>query len=215
MRTELYADSRDVWKWSVAIRCARQSGQSILWVAMLRPMVGVHGGDRKVVEGALPEVSTFFDEERRRHDNGQPKSLARVTKLCAQIGIELFSDLEAYPATLARRDRYINRIVEITARPRDLKYFVLLDPDNGLGEAESKGEQIHVSHLRRIWENMRDGDTLALVQFQHFVANWIGSLRKKIAGVLTVDVPRVCPFPWDNVCLFVVERAVTVKFSNP
>ena len=36
MRTELYADSRDEWKWSVAIRQAREADQSIFWVVMLR-----------------------------------------------------------------------------------------------------------------------------------------------------------------------------------
>ena len=41
----------------------------------------------------------------------QPKSLARVTKLCSQLGIELFSDMEAYPASLAQRGRYFGVIV--------------------------------------------------------------------------------------------------------
>ena len=174
---------------------------------MLQPMVGLHGGDQKPVKEALREVSRFFAQERRHHDNGHPRSLPRITNLCSQMGVELFSDIEAYPAALSQRDRYINRIVEtLKARQENLNYLVLLDPDNGLGESKFNGEQIHVSHLERIWNSMRDGDTLALVQFQHFVPDWIGSLRKKIAEVLTVEVLRVRPFPWDNMCLFIVYR---------
>ena len=93
MRTELYADSRDEWKWSVAIRHARESAQSIFWVAMLRPGVGRHGDVRKAVDEALPEVKEFFAWERQYHDAGHPKSLARITKLCSEMGIELLSDL--------------------------------------------------------------------------------------------------------------------------
>ncbi len=103
MRTELYADSRDEWKWSVAVRQAQNAHQAIFWVVMLRATVGKHGKDRDSVAGALPEVTHFFAQERRHIDEGQPKSLARITTLCSQRGIELFSDMEAYPATLSPR----------------------------------------------------------------------------------------------------------------
>ena len=63
MRAELYADSRDEWKWSVVIRHAQQSGQSLFWVVMLRPTANQHGNDRGIVEGALPEVTSFFTQE--------------------------------------------------------------------------------------------------------------------------------------------------------
>src|SRR5439155_5610173 len=65
MRTELYADSRDEWKWSVSIRHAQKAGQSIFWVVMLRQTAGQHGTDRAPVAGALPDVTQFFVQERR------------------------------------------------------------------------------------------------------------------------------------------------------
>jgi hypothetical protein len=208
MRTELYADSRDVWKWSVAIKHAQQSAQSIFWVAMLRPGKGRHGNDRKVVQGSLPKVGEFFAREREYLDLGHPKSLSRITNLCSETGIELFCDMEAYPAALGQRGRYFSRLVDaLRARQRHLKYLVLLDPDNGIGQARTKGEQIHTSHLQLIWDATRKGDTLAVVQFQQFIPKWVASLQQKIACWLAVDVTQVCSHAWDNICLYLINRS--------
>jgi hypothetical protein len=207
MRTELYADSRDEWKWSVAVRQAREASQSIFWVVMLRATAGQHGQDRNPVAGALPEVTRFFAEERQHLDAGQPKSLARVTKLCSQLGIELFSDMEAYPASLAQRGHYFGVIVRaLEARQANLKHLVLLDPDNGIGESDSNGRQVHVTHLRRVWDALRKGDTLAIVQFNHHLEDWVTVLRNRVAQVLGVEAQQVRSFPWANLCLYLVDR---------
>jgi len=207
MRTELYADSRDEWKWSVAIRQAREAGQSIFWVVMLRATAGQHGNDRDPVADALPEVTRFFAEERRHLDAGQPTSLARVTKLCSGLGIELFSDMEAYPASLGQRGHYIYNVVRaLEARQTHLKHLVLLDPDNGIGESDSNGRQVHTTHLRRVWDALRKGDTLALVQFQHFIQDWVAALQNRVAQVLGVEVQQVGSFRWANLCLYVIDR---------
>jgi len=209
MRTELYADSRDEWKWSVAIRQAREAGQSIFWVVMLRPIVGQHGNDRQAVTGTLPEVTRFFAEERQHLDEGQPKSLARVTKLCSGLGIELFSYMEYYPATLGQRGHYIGVIVRaLEARQSHLKHLVLFDPDNGIGVSKTKGEQIHVTHRRRVWNALRKGETLAIVQFEHRLRDqdWVVVLQNRVAETLGVEVQQVRSFPWDNVCLYLIDR---------
>jgi hypothetical protein len=149
MRAEHYADSRDEWKWSVANRQAREAGQSIFWVVMLRPFVGQRDHDRKPVTDALPEVTQFFAQERQHLVAGQPKSLARITQLCSSLGVELFADMEYYPATLGQWGRYFGIIVRaLEARQPHLKHLVLLDPDNGIGVAKTKGEQVHETHFR-------------------------------------------------------------------
>jgi hypothetical protein len=207
MRTELYADSRDEWKWSVAIRQAREAGQSIFWVVMLRPTAEQHGNDRAPVAGALPEVTEFFADERRHLDEGQPKSLARVTKLCSQLGVELFSDMESYAATLGQRGHYIGNIVRaLEVRQAHLKHLVLLDPDNGIGESKTKGEQVHVTHVQRIWNALRVGDRLGFVQFQHFIQDWVAALQNRVAHTLGVQAQHVRCFAWANVCLYLVDR---------
>ena len=207
MRTELYADSRDEWKWSVAIREAREAGQSIFWVVMLRPTVREHGNDRTPVPRALPEVRQFFAQERRLLDAGQPKSLARITALCSQLGIELFSDMEAYPATLGQRGHYIGNIVRaLQARQVHVKHLVLLDPDNGIGEAHTDGKQVHLTHLQAVWGALRQADTLAIVQFQHRIPDWVVALQNRVAQTLAVQVQQVRCSVWANLCLYLVDR---------
>lgn len=214
MRTELYADSRDEWKWSVAVRQARETGQSIYWVVMLRPTVGQHGNDRAPVAEALPEVTRFFVQERQHLDEGQPKSLARVTKLCSQLGIELFSHMEAYPATLGQRGHYIGAIVRaLEARQGHLKHLVLLDPDNGVGKANTDGKQIHLTHLQWVWNSLREGDTLAIVQFQHRMPDWVAALQYRVAEMLGISAQQVRSFPWANLCLYLIDRPSSRRMS--
>ncbi|OYV84756.1 MAG: hypothetical protein B7Z73_14855, partial [Planctomycetia bacterium 21-64-5] len=96
--------------------------------------------------------------------------------------------MEAYPATLSQRGRYIGAIVRaLEARQKGLKHLVLLDPDNGIGESRSNGEQIHVTHLQQIWKALRSGDTLAVVQFQHFIADWVETLQGRVADIFAIE----------------------------
>jgi hypothetical protein len=209
MRTEHYADSRDEWKWSVAIRQAQEAAQSIFWVVTLRPFVGQRDYDRQPVTGALPEVTQFFAQERQHLDAGQRKSLARITKLCSSLGVELFADMEEYPATLRERGRYFGNIVRaLDARHAHLKHLVLLDPDNGIGVAQTKGEQVHETHLREVWDHLRKGDTLGVVQFEHRLRDqdWRVVLQKRIADTLAVQAQQVRLRPWDNLCIYLADR---------
>jgi hypothetical protein len=207
VRTELYADSRDEWKWSVALRHAREASQSVYWVAMLRPAIHQHGNDRAAVANALPEVTSFFCREREQLAQGQPRSLNRITKLCDLMGLELFADLEAYPTTLNERGRYIGAIVHsLESRGGDLRHLVLLDPDNGIGESRTNGKQVHVTHVQQIWKTLRTGDTMALVQFQHFIPDWAETLRGRLADALAIAPAQVRSWQWQNVCLYLADR---------
>src|SRR5438132_12539714 len=100
MRAELYADSRDIWKWTVAIREARQRNQPIYWVVMNRPDQQEHGKDRSEVPGALPEVKTFFEQERRRIDVGESRDLTRIQSLSKSANISLEMNMDSYPKKL-------------------------------------------------------------------------------------------------------------------
>jgi hypothetical protein len=195
VRTELYADSRDEWKWSVALRHAPGAGQSIYWAAMLRPAINQHGNDRAAVPNALPEVTSFLLRERDHLAQGQPRSLGRITRLCDLMGPELFANFEPYPTTFNERGRYIGSIVRsLLARGADLRHLVLLDPDNGIGESRTNGKQVHVAHVQQIWKALQSGDTLALVQFQHFIPDWVETLKRRLADVLAVAPAQVRAF---------------------
>src|SRR5260370_3884714 len=112
MRRELYADSRDEWKWSVAIRHAQHVGQSIFWAVMLRPNIGEHGNDRELVKDALPEVTAFFSQERISHSEGKPKELSNIFRLCSQMDVNLAAEMASYPDSMAQRTRYVAGIVQ-------------------------------------------------------------------------------------------------------
>jgi hypothetical protein len=215
MRSELYADSRDEWKWSVAIRHARQVSQTIFWVVMLRPNVGEHGNDRQPVEDALQEVTDFFSAERLSHDEGKPKELSNVSRMCSQMGVNLVAEMALYPASLAQRGNYVAGVVRALQAESQHKCFVLLDPDNGIGESSRKGEQVHVAHLKQIWTALREGDTLALVQFQNRIADWVESLQTRIADLLDVPIPQIRCFPFSNICLYLVDVTTAKNHDLP
>jgi len=207
MRKELYADSRDEWKWSVAIRHALHTGQSIEWILMLRPDVGKHGNTKGAVPSTEPAVTTFFARERQHHAQGQPKNLSGVANLCTQLGVRLASHTAPYPSAMSTRSRYFDNVsAALHVRKEDLHYLALCDPDNGIGTSRVSGTQIHVSHLQQIWSALRDGDTLGMVQFQQRIPNWIVTLQSRIAKVLGVAIPQARSFPWGNLCLYLIDR---------
>jgi len=115
--------------------------------------------------------------------------------------------MSPYPIAMSTWSLYFdNAIAALRVRQEGVHYLVLLDPDNGIGTTSISGMQIHVSHLQQIWSALRDGDTLAIVQFQQRIPNWTVSLQNRIAQVLGVAVPQVRSFPWDNLCLYLIDR---------
>jgi hypothetical protein len=115
--------------------------------------------------------------------------------------------MNPYPATANRRAQYIQQVAEfLIDRPPGRRDIVLLDPDNGIGETQVRGEQIHATHLPLVWAALRSGDTLALVQFQHNVRNWIMALAERIAGIVGVPSAEVIPNGWGNLCVYLIDR---------
>lgn len=213
MRAELYADSKDAWKWSIAIRKAKESQQVIYWVVMLRPDLGEHGDDEREVLEFIPSVASFFKDERRLHEKGRPPSLARTTLICEKEGVELFSFFEQYPSGETGRLRYMKNVSRaVAARTDGTNILVLLDPDDGIGERKSNGKQIYKSHLSLVWDSLRQGDSLGIVQFQNHVTedgernSWPRVLQKGIAGCLGVQAANVVPNHWDKVCVYLIDR---------
>ena len=215
MRSELYADSKDVWKWTVALRHALHTHQDIFWVAMFRPDEQMHGDDEQDVPDALPELAAFFKNERDLIKHGCPPSLSRTTLVCHQLGVQMFANLDNYPTTEGKRRVYIERICStLSARAGSQPYLVLVDPDDGIGQRSANGKQIHKSHLKAVWDRLKDGDTLGIVQFKHhrrdgdIPNSWHTALQKEIAEVLGVLQGSVVPSRWDNVCIYLIDRAV-------
>jgi hypothetical protein len=202
VRRELYLDDKDIHKWSVTISAAQQNGQSIFWVTMLRPDIGKHGDGRRTVPGAVPEVAAFIEDERK----AKHRDLSRMAVLCGELGVDLATDLSLYPTALGERGRYFVEVRRALETESQGKRLVFLDPDNGVGTSNREGRQIHPDHLRSVWSALRQGDTLAVVQFSHRNSDWVGLLQTRIAQILDVPVAHVRPQPWGIVCLYLVDR---------
>ena len=213
MRAELFADSKDVWKWSVAIRKAKEEGQCIQWIAMYRPDENMHGDDERNVPNAIPEVEEFFRGERAFIADGHPACLSRTTVICHQLGVEMFANLDHYPSSEPKRKVYLEAICKaISSRKTSKPYLVLLDPDDGIGQRQSNGKQFHKDHLRLVWNCLKEGDTMGIVQFKQHLRDgdvpnsWHLALQKVIAGIVGVSADKVVPHRWDIVCIYLVDR---------
>jgi hypothetical protein len=62
------------------------------------------------------------------------------------------------------------------------------------------------THLCRVWDALRKGDTLAIVQFNHRLEDWVTVLQNRVAQVLGVEAQQVRPFRWATLCLYLVDR---------
>jgi hypothetical protein len=207
MRNELYADSRDELKWTIATTNATNHSQSIRWVAMLREDVNKHGKGTEVVPNASPVVTQFFQLERAAFQAGSVRHLSRIVPLCNQLNISIEINLDPYPSSVNRRLSYIrNEVAYLQNRNPTRRDFVLIDPDNGIGRTKSNGMQLHESHVPLVWNALRTEDTFCVVQFQHREVNWIDQSRAKLADLIDVQIKRVHSHHWDNICLFTVNR---------
>jgi len=207
MRNELYADSRDELKWTVATSTALTRSCSIRWVVMHRPDIGQHGEGRETVPAASPTVTRFFQQERQLFENGTQRDLRRISGLCQPLGIAIDMNMEPYPAALNARLAYITAETDfLSARAADRRDVVLIDPDNGIGRSGVNGLQFHEDHVPLVWQALREGDTLAVIQFQHHEADWVQQRRQNLARLLGLSAAAITPHHWRNVCVYVAPR---------
>jgi hypothetical protein len=207
MRNELYADSRDELKWTVATTNATTRNQSIRWVAMFRQDIGFHGNGVQNVPNAATVVTEFFLRERQAFQGTETPALERVVVLCQALQLPISMNLGQYPVSVKRRLAYIqNEIRYLEGRPQTQRDFVLVDPDNGIGRQSKTGMQFHEAHVPLVWNGLRQGDTFGVVQFQHREDDWINRRRQRLAELIGVQVEQVESFAWNNVCVLTVHR---------
>src|SRR5213594_1108998 len=173
MRNELYADSRDELKWTVATSVALERSQFIRLVVMYRPDIGQHGKGREVVPNASAIVTKFFQQERNLFQNGTPRDLTRIEKLCKSLELAIDMNMHPYPEKLNGRRSYIDdEILFLNSRPPNRRDLILIDPDTGIGRSSENGKQFHEDHVPLVWNELREGDSFAVVQFQYHERDW-------------------------------------------
>lgn len=209
MQTQFYSDAKDVWKWSSVFAEAEGGPGSVYWVVTLRPdQGGNHGSDRQAVPGADPRVVDFFDRERALIDRGQPRDLARTAVLFQEAAIPFDQDMDPYPAGMGKREAYVrNCMTWLSQRLPERRDVVFLDPDNGMGNTISNGRQVHMRHLRLLWDALRPGDVLMTIQFPWFRKNWVQALANELANALGVAPESVRTHAWEKrLALYAVTK---------
>ncbi len=206
MRVEYFADSRDIWKWTVVTQAALQGPRSIHWVTMLRD----HVQDRQHVPNACPKVDEFFQEERKHLDKRVDQTLGLIRRLCKTLCITLEINTTPYPSSLSRRRKYIQEVVSsLESRPPKQRDVVLLDPDNGVGTAKGPakgGMQIHEDHVALLWNALKCGDILAIVQFKWNEQDWVQNRQATLTRLLGIASNQVIPNLWSNLCVYTANR---------
>jgi len=206
MRNELYADSRDELKWTVATRNAQMRNQAIRWVTMYRPNINRHGNGVELVPNSSLVVTQFFEQERQAFQAGFLPDLRRIIPLGQQLGIEIEMNLQEYPQSINARLRYIEAELHfLRNRVENRNHFVLIDPDNGIGRSHNDGKQFHEDHVPLIWNNLREEDTLGIVQFQYREADWVNQRRQNLVRLLGLQEEQVSSDSWNNVCIFTIH----------
>lgn len=212
MRPELYADSRDVWKWTVAAREALQGPRAIRWVSMFRPNRQEHGEGRELVPSACPVVEAFFEAERNHIvQNGIPdiNSISvSLSRLCSSLKVQFEANTLPYAVSVNRRLEYVRDESSFLAtRPKLRRDVIFVDPDNGIGRAATyprAGMQLHEDHVPLLWRALRKDDILAIVQFQWNEPNWVNTRQTNLARILGISASQIRAYPWSNVCIFAV-----------
>src|SRR6266436_5007575 len=121
MRDQFYADSKDLWKWTVVLREV-QGRTGIIYVAMYRP-----DEPKRISDEIDPDVKHFFFEEWSALD--REKKCSRIEHLNDKIT----PFMELYDARQA--SDYFSRLGHLLdRRPADEKHLILLDPDTGIAE---------------------------------------------------------------------------------
>jgi hypothetical protein len=199
MRDEYYGDTRDFWKWTVALR-ESGSDRKIFHVAMLQPPPR---RPRRMPDGVNEGVWNFFAKEWQCLDAESP-SCSRIVGLSSEI--RLFSQ----PFANRNRSDYFKEVASALAgRPWDDRYAVLLDPETGIGGSNPSRRHLSPHDVEAVWSAMRVGDVLLIYQHNAHVKKerWIAEKRQMLADTAGIsDRSLIRTYPHSDVCYFVLEK---------
>jgi len=193
MKNQHYSDSRDVSKWSVVVRLAREHLiRHVFHVAMLTEDDENRGG--VTVNG--PEISEdcvvkFFEREHEAFLRGEPKDIGRITGLPASCGMGFRANVFDRPfRSLDGQDfrkAYFSDAMDLIALMEEPS-LVLVDPDGGMGGAKGgkRHSQIRPEELSRLFIRLRPGNGVMLFQHRQNIDSWIkvmeGRFRSAVQG---------------------------------
>jgi hypothetical protein len=198
MRDKWYGDKADVVKWGVLLKLAERYGaKHILQVLYYRktrwPKIQLDG---QPVE--LPEAVVWHFREAKR-----------IVEIDAGKGVKV----KVWPEDFEDREEYHQQVAKWlrNGKRKRTPRIVLLDPDTGLQPRRATLSHVRNDEIRRVWEELKNGDVLAV--FQHRPGRngrpWIEAKRKQFqraigphGGVKVGRVEDIAP----NAALFYAQK---------
>jgi hypothetical protein len=201
MRYDFYADQKDVWKWTLALRLARDE-KWVTYVAMFRPSQRDYG---EVDSRADERVTSFFESERKIIAEESPRWLQRIVKLRPGKIDPIVMEYTGSPA-------YFAHVVEkLDGREAQRRDVILVDPDNGIEPKQCGPEHVPVSDLKRVWNRMRPGDDLLIFQYNDRTSGWLESKRRLLENALELSNEAVVKEQYGNVGFLIVSRLLPMS----
>jgi len=202
MQDRFYADKKDVWKWTVALRAAALASRRVLYVAMrTESETKSHSKLFREQDEVTRRMVEFFDKEVREL-SACPR-LERITGLDTSI--------ELVPELYSAKDPAYFRGIENRLRNREKgrKYVVLLDPDTGIeSKSPDKHKHLLLKDVVSVWDWMSVGDTLLVYQERYFKADWREQKRNQLEEALGNGVKvQVKSHPvMSQMCIFQADK---------
>lgn len=185
MRNQYYADSRDVFKWSVILRWVRAHRiRTVLQVAMLRPDDGSsEGGTVHRPEFTEEPVARFFEAERRefaRHPH--LRDIRRISRLPQTCGGGF--EIRVFDRPFGGFGYFSEAARLASTLPEPAMTF--LDPDTGMGRGNGpqRHKQVRVDEIRAVFSALRGGDALTLFQYRWRQPDWVEHLDAMFRGAV-------------------------------
>lgn len=149
MRDIWYSDNRDVVKWSVLVRLAKQHLCSrILQIAYFRESnLGPIEIDSQTFS-VPPEVQAHF------------RDIRKVGELPGPVKVSVLTD------TFANRTTYLEKAIAFIAKYSAENCVVFLDPDTGLAPSNPNLNHVLDSEAQQLWKELKAGDIFVFYQHQ-------------------------------------------------
>jgi hypothetical protein len=193
MKDQYYSDSRDVVKWTVLVRLAREHGlTTILQIAMLTPNDRTsQGRQRNDPRDADPVVARFFAEERKTPivEDASLKRVNRINRLGSQfrppIRIAVISD------SFLNDDRGTYFASVCQRMPNDMQIVAFADPDIGIAIGRPSSKHVTEEELGQVWSRLNTGSLLAVFQYEQRRKYWLNDSRRRFARALHLQEVEV------------------------